>query len=62
MEQERKKRETKESDQELLQQRIAQDLKFHSNQIEKYKQSFSKAKDLQKFHKAQMVNRNNMHK
>lgn len=45
----------KELDQELLHQRIAQDQKFHSNEFEKQRTSMSKAKELQKFHKAQMV-------
>ena len=48
-------KEKAELEQELLRQRVAQDERFHATQFQKYKKSAIEAKDVQKFHQAQMV-------
>lgn len=54
-EQQRKEKEKLELEQELLRQRVAQDEKFHSTQLQKQKKASLMANDVQKFHQAQMV-------
>jgi hypothetical protein len=59
---ERERQELKELDQELLRQRIAQDQKFHANQIEKQNKRLAQMKELQEYLKAQMVERDEREK
>lgn len=54
-EQQAKENEQKRLDQELLCQRIAQDQKFYTNEMQKQKKKACEAQDMQAFHKAQMV-------
>ncbi len=42
-------------EQELLRQRVAQDEKFHAAEFVKFKKASTDAKEVQKFHEAQLV-------
>lgn len=55
MEQEQKRKEQKELEEDFLHQRVAQDQKFHANNLQKQEKRKQEAKEVEKFLRAQMV-------